>query len=417
MPLNYFSRGGLWNERQQNLYRMLNGSFYSISPDGAKTSLGAVTGNGQCSLPYSFNTQAIIGDGKYFLYDPVNGFRQVTDPDLGNPIDAVWVDGYYFFTDGEYLYHTDIANESSIDPLKFATSEFSPDPTIGVGLTTDNKVMAFNRYTIEYFINQANENFAFSRLSSRTVSAGTVGTYAKTQINGTWYIMGGAKDSDISIYVVGTGSVLPIASREVSKIISSYTETQLTETVLESRTVDGYPYLIVHLPNQVLMFNLKLAELSGIDQAWSLLVSDTNNTPYRAINGVFDPRRGQWVYGDKYTTKLAFLDATVATHYGDIAEWTIYTPFTYLETASVDELSVETIPGFTTTSDATVFIALTYDGINYSMEHSLMYGLPSKYNQRFGVYRLGYIDNYFSMRLRGASRSRMAFAAATIVYG
>jgi hypothetical protein len=229
--------------------------------------------------------------------------------------------------------------------------------------------------------------------------------------------MGGPKDADISIYAIGTGSVINIASREVSKLISKYSESDLSTCLLESRTIDGYPYLIVHLPDETLLFNFKIAELSGVDNAWSLLVTGTDNAVYRAINGVLDPRRAQWTYADKNTAQLGYLDNTSAEQYGDIAEWLIYTPFVYLETASIDELSVETIPGFTTTSDATAFISMTYDGVNYSMEHSLMYGLPSKYGYRFGAYRLGYVDNYFSIRLRGASRSRMAFAAANIVYG
>ena len=59
---------------------------------------------------------------------------RVTDSDLGDPIDGVWVDSYYFLTDGEYIYHTDITDETSIDPLKYATAEFMPDPSLGLGI-------------------------------------------------------------------------------------------------------------------------------------------------------------------------------------------------------------------------------------------------------------------------------------------
>lgn len=418
MPISTFDRGGIWNERQQKYFRITSTSFRSIDADGNATALGTVSGTGQASLPYSFNTQAIIANGRYYLYDSTNGFREVTDPDLGSPIDGVWVDGYYFFTDGEYLFHTDINDESAIDPLKFATSEYSPDPTLGVGLTPDNKVMAFNRYTTEYFLNQANENFAFSRLSSRTVNAGIVGTYCKVQIAGVYYIMGGAKESDVSIYAMGVGNVQNIASREVTKLIKQYTESELSGCILETRTLDNYPYLIVHLPNEVLMFNFKVAEAVGADQAWSLLSSSSDGlTPYRAVNGVFDPRRSQWVYGDKYNTNLGYLDETVATHYGEMVECSLSTPFVYLEDASIDELDIETIPGYTTTDDAAVFISLTYNGVTYSMEQPLQYGLPSAYNKRFIAYRLGYIGNWFAFRFRWVSRSRMAFATATIQYG
>jgi hypothetical protein len=53
----------------------------------------------------------------------------------------------------------------------------------------------------------------------------------------------------------------------------------------------------------------------------------------------------------------------------------------------------------------------------YSMEKILQYGKPGAYNTRFIGRRLGYVRNYFSMRLRWASKSRMAFANAVISHG
>ena len=81
-----------------------------------------------------------------FLYSVGGGFVEVTDINLGDPIDGVWINGYYFLTDGENIYHTDINDESAIDPLKFATAEFMPDTSVGLGKTQDNKVIVFGRY-------------------------------------------------------------------------------------------------------------------------------------------------------------------------------------------------------------------------------------------------------------------------------
>ena len=410
-------RGGVWNEEQEKLFRVSGQNLITLDADGVTAVLGTISGSGQASLPYSFNTQAVIANGKYWLYDASNGFREVIDVDLGSPIDCVWVDGYYFFTDGSNLYHTDIADESSINPLKFATSEYSPDPTLGVGLTTDNKVMAFNRYTTEYFTNEANANFAFTRLPSRNVEIGIVATHAKTKINGDWYIMGGSKSGDISIFAVGVGTSQNISTREVNKLISEYTESELSDVVLESRTVDNYDYLIVHLPDYVLQLNMQVAKAAGVDQAWSLLTSDTSDTPYRAKNGVFDPRRADWVYGDKQESITGYLDDAVATQYDANIECILYTPLTYLESASIDSLDIQTIPGFNGTDDATVLLSMTYDGYNYSMEHTINYGAPSAYTQRFEAYRLGYVGNFFGLKLRWTNTSRMAFATAKIGYG
>jgi hypothetical protein len=411
-------RGALWNERFLNHYRVSGGKFISVAADGAVVELGDISGSDTASLPYSFNTQAIIADGRMWLYDTTAGFREVTDPDLGDPIDGVWVDGFYFMTDGEFIFHTDITDESSIDPLKFATAEFMPDVSNGVGKTQDNKVIVFGRYTCEYFVNDASSQFSFARVSSRAVKIGIVGTHAKAEMGDKWYLLGGRKEEAVSVHVLGVGAAQKVATREVDKIIGLYTETELESAVIESRSEDGYSFLVVHLPNHVLQFNETISSKVGIDQAWTILKTDvTGDRPWRAKHGLFEPRKGVWVYGDKRDSKIGILDETVSTHYGDISEWILDTPFTFLESMSINELELETLPGHTTTLDATVFVSITYDGVTLGTEFIELYGLPSQYGKRFIIRRLGDVPDWFGFRFRGASRSRMAFAKADIDYG
>lgn len=412
-------RGGLWNERHGEHYRVSGNSFVKVDAGGSSTVLGAISGLDTASMPYSFNTQGVLADGRFWLYDKTAGtFTEVIDANLGDPIDADWIDGYYIFTDGEYIYHTDISSETTIDPLKYATAEFSPDATLGVAKTADNKFRAFGRYTIEDFTNQANENFAFTRLTGRAIPKGIVGTHCKANVDDKWYIMGGGKKEDVTIYLLGVGSAQKVASREVDKLIGQYTEAELSAAVLEARTEKDYPYLIVHLPNETLLFNKRIADAAGIDQAWSILKTDVlGNAQWRAKHGLFEPRLGKWVYGDKRDNTLGILDDTVATHYGEISEWLLHTPFLFLDSASIDELEIETIPGFTTEDDAGVFISLTHDGLSHGTEWAQSYGSPSEYGKRFIVYCLGYVTGWVGIRLRGASRSRMAFSRAKINYG
>jgi len=408
-------RGGIWNRRDEAHYRVSGGSFISVDSGGVSTDLGQITGSKTASLPYSFSSQAIITDGKMWLYDSVNGLVEITDSDLGDPIDGVWIDAYYFLTDGEFIYHTTIADETAIDPLQFATAEFMPDKSLGVGKTPDNKAIVFGRESIEYFDNQANLNFAFTRIKTRAIKSGIVGTHCKVEIRDKWYIFGGSKDESISVHVVGVGSVQQVASREVDKVISEYTENELKDVVLEARKEHGYSFLVVHLPKNTLLLNITLMEKMGPEQSWSIIKSDVaGDREWRAKHGIFEPNIGRWVYGDKRDSTLGILDETASTHYGDIVEWILNTPFVHLETLSIDELEIETIPGFTITDDATVALSITTNGVTHSQERWLQYGGPSEYNARFIAYMLGYIDDWFAIKLRGASRSRMAFSKATL---
>lgn len=411
-------RGGIWNERFGSHFRISGTDFIEVSTNGSVDVIASISGTDTVSLPYSFQTQGIVANGNFYLFDPSVGFQQVTDPDLGNPIDCVWVDGFYFFTDGESIYHSELTNESSIDPVDIATSEFSPDPTLGVGKTTDNKVIVFNRYTTEYFVNDASDKFSFARVATRANKVGIVGTHCKVEMLDQWYVMGSRKDEDVSIHILGVGSATEIASREVVKLINQNTEEQLALSVVETRVVNKYHYIIVHLPNETLLYNHEIAQAAGNEMAWSIIKSDVQgDAQWRGKYGVFEATKGVWVYGDKQDSRIGILDETVSTHYGDLAEWVLNTPFMYLDSTSIDELEIQTIPGFNTSPDATVFISFSYNGVTHGMEYTLQYGKPSKYGQRFIARRLGYISYFTSIKLRGASTSRMAFSRAIIDYG
>ena len=133
-------RGANYNERFVDQYRVSGSKLIKVDTSGNVVELGSVPGSSQVAVPYSFNTQAIITETQMFLYDPVGGFREVTDSDLGDPIDGDWINGVYFLTDGETIYHTKASDESQIDPLDFATAEFMPDPSLGIAKTSKSPV-------------------------------------------------------------------------------------------------------------------------------------------------------------------------------------------------------------------------------------------------------------------------------------
>ena len=411
-------RGGMYNERQQTHFRVSGEKLISVDTIGSTFDLGDVPGTKQVSMPYSFNTQGIVADGRFFLYSTTGGFSEVTDPDLGNPIDAIWVDGFYFFTDGENLYHTNAANETVIDPLNFATSEFSPDPSLGLLKTQDNKVMVLNRYTTEYFVNDASTEFSFRRIETRAQKIGIVATHAKCEANGIVYITGGRREEAVGVHVVGIGSTQKISTREIDKIIEQYTEPELSDMRMESRMEDGTTFILVHLPNETLCYNANIAQSFGLSNAWLILKSDIQgNATYRGINGIFDARIAKWVYGDKIDGRIGLLDDDSAEHYGVTVETIFYTPFIDLERKSIDRIEMDILPGHTTTDDATVAFSRTENGLTYGLEYWMEYGAPNDYHQRFIKRRCGYVREWVGFKFRAASKSRMAFSLLQVQYG
>jgi hypothetical protein len=411
-------RGGYWNETQERHFRVSGTDLLSLSADGSPSILGVISGTDRAVMAHSFNSQAIVANNKMWRYS-AGVLSEVTDTDLGDPISITWVDGYYFLTDGDFLYHTDISDETVIDPLKFSTSAFSPDPTYAVATTTDNQVIVFNRYTTEYFINQASENFAFGRISSKSIKCGCVGTHAFTELSGYYYVIGSGKNESISVHRLSAGIYQSIASREVDKILAEYNENEIKDAVIESRVQDKEQFLIVHLLNHTLQYSASIAKSLGIEYAWTILKSDIEgDTTWRAIGGVYDPRTPGWIYGDKQNANIGLLDDSVATQYGDAVECIAYSPLIKMETMSVDSIEVDTLPGHQINiDDVTCAVSLTYNGLTYGKEWWKLYGQQYNYDTRFILNRLGYVQDNIGFKIRCTSPERIALTFIKVTYG
>lgn len=405
-------RAGFYNERMHRHFRVSGQRLIELTESGI-TTLGNISGSDLATMACSFNTQLVVANLSAYLYNGTT-LSKITDPDIGAPISAAWIDGYYVFTDGEYIYHTDISNESSIDPLKFATSEISPDKTLAVGRTQDNLLIVFNRYTTEYFINQANEQFAFSRLNQKAIDAGIVGTHAWCELDGYTFILGGRKNERPSVHIIGTGQIVNVSSRSVDKIIASYLEDDLVGVKMECRISERDKLLYLHLPDMVLVYNHGIAEKMGAENSWSIL--STGHDEWRAINGVFDPNLNKWIYGDKVDSRIGYLDTTSAAQYGEPVHSEFYSPLIPLESASIDWLEINTIGGFGA-NGLNFFVSTTRDGASYSQEWSKEAAVPLDYDHRYIVRRLGYVRNRIGFKFRSYHKDKINVGGLKVSYG
>lgn len=413
------ARGAAFNEKFNKHYRVSGDTFEEISPTGEVTTIGITSGDGVCSLSNSFNTQAILTDGKLFLWDNAS-LIQVTDPDLGFPIDITWFRGIYVMTDGEFLFHTDIVNEFSISPLKYSSSEFSSDKILAVARDDHNQILAFNRYSTEYFYFDASVPSGTSVLVSIPQASnkiGIVGTHCQTLLDGLFFILGGRQNESISVHILNAGQESTIATREIDQLISKYTESQLANVVLESRTVDRDKFLIIHLPGETLLYNHTVGMKIGLEAAWTYVKTGVDvDEVWRAKFGLFDPRAAKWIYGDIKENKLSFLDDKSAAQYGNQVECICYTPIiAELETMSIDEFEIKTIAGFST-SDFTSAFSLSYDGITYGTEYWNEISAEGDYNKRYIARGLGYIRDDFNFKFRFVSTDKMSFAGLKVIY-
>lgn len=405
-------RGGFFDDRRGYHVRVIGNTLYKLV-GGSLEAVGPVFGSKQCSFAYSFNYTAILSDGGVYLYDGAT-LLPLSDPDLKRPLDMDWIDSYFFYTDGEYIYHSQINDEKLVDPLQFATAEIMPDKSIGVMRTTDNLMAVFGRYSIEYFINQGNEQFAFSRITQKAVSGGICGTHCKVMIGDSIFILGGRKNESPSIHVLQSAMLESVSTRTVDKILATYTEAELSQAVLESRTDKRDQFLIVRLLRHTLLLNLSAAKSIGITEAWSQLTYGVDKLPWLGRNGVFDPLQNAWIYGSS-TGNAYKLDATSAAQGGEQTEFEVRTPLVEAANMRIAKVEAHTVSGFGATTTAA--LSVTLEGESYTNETWLLYSTIGAYDRHFIFRRIGYVPKDVSFRLRGVSANKVNFSNFQVTYG
>lgn len=400
-------RGGIWSDRFKKHLRVSGDKFIEVGQFGDVTDLSGVLsipGSGKVSMDNSFNSVAFVANGDYYRWNTTI-LSNVTKPvGAGDFIDMVWIDGYYIFADGENLWNTTLADEAVFNANERAGSDFAPDQIVGVGKSTDNKLLVFNRYNIERFYNNAGTLFPFARIPNAAIPIGIVGTHAKVSIgDGRWIVFGGGKEYSPSFYLI-TNSYSNISTKEIDSIIDTYSDYELVNIQLEYRDTRDQGLVICHLPRHTLVYDATISAKMGtpIWYQWT-----SGDDTWRAVNGVYDPRNvdneaSGWIYGDRQDNTIGRLDSTICTQYGTAAEWSCATPIIKAG-GVVPSVEIVTAPGHGAVADDVVFLSTTKDGALYGPEVPIYRGNSGQYQKRMILRRLGDYPKWFGVKLRGLS--------------
>lgn len=410
-------RGAIWSDRFKTHVRLSGQTFIEVDQFGGVVSLSgtSVPGSDQAQFANSFNSIAFVADGDYWRWD-TSTLTNVTKPvGAGDFIDMVWIDGYYIFTDGENLWNTTLADEAVFNANERAGSDFAPDEILGVGRTTDNKLLAFNRYTIDPFYNNAGALFPFARIPNASIPIGIVGTNAKANIgDGRWVVFGGGKEYSPTFFML-TNSYSKISTKEIDSIIDTYSDYELVNISIEYRDTRDQGLVICHLPRHTLVYDVRLSGTLG-EPIWYEWNSGLN--PWRARNGIYDPRNinntaSGWIYGDSIDSTIGKLDQTVSAQYGEIVEFECNTPIVRAG-GTVDNCEIVSAPGHSSVTDDVVFLSTTKDGALFGPEVMVPRGNSGDYQHRMIKRRLGDYPRWFGMKIRGKSAGVFSVAGVEI---
>ena len=402
------ARGGInWNGA---LYRVMGPFLVRIDALGTVTTIGNVGDDGKpVTFDYSFDQLAIASCGNLY-YSNGTTLVQNVDPDLGTVVDVVWVDGYFFTTDGEFLVVTELNDPLAVNPLKYASSEADPDPVVAL-LKVRNEVGVLNRYTIEVFDNVGGVGFPFQRIEGAQIMKGCVGTHACCIYQEAMAFLGSGRNEAPGVYVGVNATAQKVSSREVDEILATFTEAQLATAVLEARNDRGHELLYVHLPDRTLVFDGAASKALG-GAVWFVLTSSLQGlAQYRARWFVY--AYDGWQVCDTATPAFGRTTQDVSTHWGDRVRWEFSTPIVYNESkgAIFNALELVALPGAPAFGVSPV-VSTDYslDGVTWSIPHTIGVGTLGQRTKRIEWRRQGSMRNWRIQRFRGDSQAHLPVA-------
>lgn len=399
-------RGGIrWNDI---CYRVMGTKLVSIDANGVSTELGDVGSGGQVTFDYSFDRLAIASGGRLYYWNGL--LSQVTDAELGQVLDVVWVDGYFMTTDGEFLVVTELNDPMAVDPLKYGSSEVDPDPVKGL-LKLRNEIYAMNRHTIEVFDNIGGDTFPFQRVEGAQIEKGILGTYCACVFSDSIAFLGSGRGESPGIYLGANAQANKISTREVDQILLEYTEDQLALSVLEARVDKGHQHLLVHLPDRTLVFDAPGTSAAQAPVWFTLTSSLAGFSQYRARNLVWC--YDKWLCADPSSVAHGYLDDSISTQYGSKARWEFGTLIIYDEGrgAIFHQLELVCLTGRVALGiDPRISSSYSVDGETWSQDKFISAGKIGERAKRLVWFQQGHMRNWRIQRFQGTSDAHISIA-------
>jgi hypothetical protein len=376
---------------------------------GNATTIGDVGGSTQVSIDYSFDRLAIASNNNLFYYDGLN-LTQVTDPDLGIVVDMIWVDGYFMTTDGEFLVVTDLQDPTSVNPLKYGSSEIDPDPVKAI-IKIRNEPYAINRYTIEVFDDIGGSGFPFQRIEGAQITKGSIGTHTCCKYLDAVAFMGGGRNEAPAIWLGVNGNTQKLSTREIDQILKDYTETELSNCLLEARVDNNHQFLYLHLPDRTLVYDLAASQAVG-QPVWFVLTSGIDDTgQYLAKNFVWC--YDKWIVGHPTLAKTGHTVNNISSHWGELITWDFGTQIVYNASNGVifHELELVCLSGRVVLGDdPQISTQYSLDGEAWSQEKYISAGKRGQRNKRLLWLQQGTARNWRIQRFKGDSDSMLSIA-------
>lgn len=391
----------------QEHYRISGTKLIRVNGANDTDVLGDVAGSGQVRMAYGFDRIGFVSDGVLNYWDGTT-LSTVTDPDVPpDLISSVWIDSYWAMTDGVEIAVTDLADQTAVNPTRFATTD-RPDP-IQCLLTGVNELTVVSRHFIDTFENVGGTGFPFARVEGAVVTKGAVGRHSACVFNDTVAFVGSGFEEACSVYLARNGQVVRIATVEIDRLLGEYTEAQLQTVTMQAVAMRGGQYLRIHLPDRTIVYDAIASKMQE-QPVWHVLSSGSNDpAKYKGQNVVL--MEGRWFCGDPDSSAIGELSETESEHFGSVVMCGFDTLLMRNDVygTALHALHLFALTGVVDISEnPSVACQYTEDGENYSMLRFAPSGRSGQKGIRIIWRRNGKFHNFRMYRFRFTSESRLS---------
>ena len=258
----------VWNG---SLYQVVSQTLIKVTPDGAFTDIGPISGNANVVTAIGFNTAVIlVPGGDIFTLDNSDTITLISGNANFVPSDSVThIDGRFVYipTDGDPAFFSDVGAAGTVQPASFFDAEELPDKN-EVTFNLNNTLYIGGTDSFELFRDTGASPNPFQRLTGARISAGYIG--GLVEANQTYFFIGRLKDQGFGIFTIGQGRAPKLSNETIDLILSGYSESELATSVVNRFIWRGY---------DIVTFTLKRHSFGFFGGEWFFLDTRIDSKP------------------------------------------------------------------------------------------------------------------------------------------
>lgn len=288
-----------------------------------------------------------------------------------------------------------------------------PDKNMAIRSYQGKYVAVFGRNTVEFFVLSGDVNSVFAPVPNLTTSAGIVSTGSVCHFMGVFAAIGSTKGSSLQVILIQPGSHKAISNSDIDRTLMKYKESELSDVLVESFLMKGREFLIVHLPNETLLYDGSTGNWSELSTAHG-----RNVGAYQGRHVIYNPKLGFTCHAGE---SISLLDDSVSSQNGEVQDFIAYSPM--IEAVKGRGmlpgfgLTFDTIPGHVNQIQ-TAFISSSYDGYTFGEQESrLQYNNPNEYMKKIVIDCIGPVQHNIAFKLRITSSDPVALSDFSVRLG